>query len=147
MATRQSRWFVTKITSEQALTCPYISDYPEKYFWRLREILLIAQRNLVESQAAGCWKVGSLIVERFWFALCQEILLTCIFQIYAKALQDGVGKLYDQVVASLGFILCIYSSWDDFEHGLIVGSQRPELLMNVNFEPIIRGLKSDIFEV
>ena len=26
-------------------------------------------------------------------------------------------------------------------------SQRPELLMNVNFEPIIRGLKSDIFEV
>ena len=27
------------------------------------------------------------------------------------------------------------------------GSQRPELLMNVNFEPIIRGLKSDIFEV
>ena len=48
---------------------------------------------------------------------------------------------------SLGFILCIYSSWDDFEHGLIVGSQRPELLMNVNFEPIIRGLKSDIFEV
>ena len=72
--------------------------------------MLIAQRNLVESQAAGCWKVGSLIVERFWFALCQEILLTCIFQIYAKALQDGVGKLYDQVVASLGFILCIYSS-------------------------------------
>ena len=29
----------------------------------------------------------------------------------------------------------------------VVGSQRPELLMNVNFEPIIRGLKSDIFEV
>ena len=27
------------------------------------------------------------------------------------------------------------------------GSQRPELLMNVNSEPIIRGLKSDIFEV
>ena len=48
---------------------------------------------------------------------------------------------------SLGFLLCIYSSWDDFEHGSIVGSQRPDLLMNVNFEPIIRGLKSDIFEV
>ena len=31
----------------------------------------------------------------------------------------------------------------DFEHGSIVGSQRPEPLMNVNFEPIIRGLKSD----
>ena len=25
--------------------------------------------------------------------------------------------------------------------------QAPELLMNVNFEPIIRGLKSDIIEV
>ena len=40
---------------------------------------------------------------------------------------------------------------DFFENHLesfrIVGSQRPELLMNVNFEPIIRGLKSDIFEV
>ena len=60
--------------------------------------MLIAQRNLVESQAAGCWKVGSLIVERFWFALCQEMLLTCIFQIYAKGLQDGVDKLNDQVV-------------------------------------------------
>ena len=47
---------------------------------------------------------------------------------------------------SLGFISCIYSRWDDFEHGLIVGGQRPELLMNVNFEPIIIGLKSDIFD-
>ena len=46
---------------------------------------------------------------------------------------------------SLGFLLCIYSSWDDFEHGSIVGRQRPEPLMNVNFEPILRGLKSDIF--
>ena len=47
---------------------------------------------------------------------------------------------------SLGFILCTYSRIGDYEHGQIVGSQRPKLPKNVNFEPIIRGLKSDIFD-
>ena len=32
-------------------------------------------------------------------------------------------------------------------HLLLGVGPRPELLMNVNFEPIIRGLQSDIFEV
>ena len=45
---------------------------------------------------------------------------------------------------SLNFILCIYSS-------VIInmakyGSRRSQLPENVNFEPIIRGLKSDLFD-
>ena len=46
---------------------------------------------------------------------------------------------------SLSFIRCIYIVVEVTLNRAKYGSQRSEEPVNVNFEPIIRGLKGDIF--
>ena len=124
-----------------------------EYFWRQKQKLCADEKmnhRMMASRIRGGgrdkkWKF--LMVFAWGGKGCRVPIPFFSFFVLLKNHLQSLPTAKIRFAHSLSFKICIYkcSSWGDINTAEYA-SRRPQQPTNVNFEPITRGLKSDIFD-